>query len=95
VTTDFRKAYKPMALQIMNRLPEAYQLEQHFMPKLGYKIYLINVSNSPTNEKALQKYAGSGYEVFQIKGTSHYPMIESPKLFNDMLQKVIIKMGRD
>jgi sigma-B regulation protein RsbQ len=94
VTTDFRNAYKPMAIEIMNRLTEAYQLEQHLMPKLGYKIYLINVNNSPTDEKALKKYAGSGYEIYTIKGTSHYPMIESPQQFNELLQKVIRKIGR-
>ncbi|HET6227735.1 MAG TPA: alpha/beta hydrolase [Bacteroidia bacterium] len=96
VTTDFKNAYKPMAIQLMNKLPEAYQLEQQLLPKLGYKLYLINVNNSPTDEKALKQYTGtSGYKVYTIKGTSHYPMIESPEQFNEVLQKVIWKMGRN
>jgi len=94
VTNDFRNVNKSMALQIVNQLTEVYQVEQHLMPKFGYKMYLINVNNTPTDEKALSRYAGSGYEVFHIMGTSHYPMIESPQLFNEMLQKVISKMGR-
>ncbi|HRG37946.1 MAG TPA: alpha/beta hydrolase [Bacteroidia bacterium] len=94
VTNDFRNANKSMALQLINELTEIYEIEQQLMPKLGYKMYLINVKNTPTDEKALNKYAGSGYELFQIKGTSHYPMIESPELFNETLQKVINKMSR-
>lgn len=94
VTNDFRNANKQMAMQVMRTLTDVYQLEQHLMPKLGYKMYLINVTNTPTDEKALKKYAGSGYELFPMKGTSHYPMIESPGLFNETLQKVIYKMSR-
>lgn len=94
VMNDFRNADKSMAIQLINQLSETYLVEQQLMPKFGYKMYLINVMNTPTDEKALKKYAGSGYEMFQIKGTSHYPMIESPELFNETLRKVISKMGR-
>ena len=94
VKADFRNAADLMGGKRLSRLSETGEIEQHILPKLGYKLYLINVNNTPTNEKALKKYTGSGYEIFYLKGTSHYPMIESPDMFNLTLQKVINKMGR-
>jgi sigma-B regulation protein RsbQ len=93
IVEDFRNAYKPMARQLMGQFFDTYQTEQELLPKLRYKLYLINVDYYPTNEEPLKKYAGSGYEVLHIKGSSHYPMIETPEMLNDAIQKVINKIG--
>ena len=61
--------------------------------KLKLKIYLINVAYMPTNEEALKKYAGGGYEIVFIHGTCHFPMIEKPEEFNRSMQNVIEKIG--
>jgi hypothetical protein len=45
-----------------------------------------------TKEELLMKYAHSGYEVTQLHGTCHYPMIELPVAFNQLLQDVIPKI---
>ena len=47
----------------------------------------------PTNEEALKKYAGGGYEIVFIHGTCHFPMIEKPEEFNRSMQNVIEKIG--
>ena len=46
----------------------------------------------PTNEEALKKYAGGGYEIVFIHGTCHFPMIEKPEEFNRSMQNVIEKL---
>lgn len=93
IVTDFRHTYKPMALEIMGKFFDTYETEKELLPKLQYKLYLVNVDYFPTNEEPLKKYAGSGYEIIHIKGTSHYPMIETPQLLNEAIQKVIVKIG--
>jgi sigma-B regulation protein RsbQ len=93
VVKDFRNAYQPMALDVMSRFFDTYETELELLPKLRYKLYLVNVDYFPTNEEPLKKYAGSGYEVIHIKGTSHYPMIETPELLNDAIQRAVYKIG--
>lgn len=62
------------------------------MPQLKLKLYLINVDYQPTNEEPLKQYAGSCYEVLQIKGTCHYPMLENPEELTNLLQQTIFKI---
>lgn len=95
VVESFRSTYKPMGLGLMNTFFDSYQTEQELLPKMRYKLYLVNVDYYPTNEEPLKKYAGSGYEIIHIKGTSHYPMIETPEVLNTAIQKVISKIGNN
>jgi hypothetical protein len=39
----------------------------------------------PHNVDALKRNAVNGLELTEIAGTSHYPMIETPDLFNKLL----------
>ena len=93
IVADFRHAYKPMVLDVMSKFFETYETERALLPKLSYKLYLVNVNYFPTDEAPLKKYAGNGYEILRIQGTSHYPMIETPELLNEAIQKAIIKIG--
>jgi hypothetical protein len=63
--------------------------EKELLQNLKLKLHLINVDYFPTNEELLKENAGSGYELFNMKGTCHYPMIEYPGEFNELLDKVI------
>jgi sigma-B regulation protein RsbQ len=66
-----------------------YDREKELLQNLKLKLHLINVDYFPTNEELLKENAGSGYELFIMKGTCHYPMIEYPREFNELLDKVI------
>ncbi len=63
--------------------------EKELLQNLKLKLHLINVDYFPTNEELLKQNAGSGYELNVMKGTCHYPMIESPGEFNAILEKVV------
>ena len=89
VMSDYRNAYEPMGLDITPQIFELYKTEQALLPQLKFKLHLINTDYMPTNEEPLRKYAGSGYEVHHMKGTSHYPMIENPDELNKQLQLAI------
>lgn len=59
------------------------------LEKLNKKLYLINSDASPTNETGLKKRCKSGYEIKTIHATGHYPMIEKPLEFNQLLEEVL------
>jgi len=63
--------------------------EKELLQNLKLKLHLINVDYFPTNEELLKQNTGSGYELNEMKGTCHYPMIEYPGEFNELLDKVI------
>jgi sigma-B regulation protein RsbQ len=92
VTGDYRNAYKPMAVQTTPAIFTIFESEKELLPKLKFKLYLINVDYMPTNEEPLKQYAGSGYEVLHMKGTSHFPMLEDPDGLNRLLEQAIQKV---
>jgi sigma-B regulation protein RsbQ len=85
VIKDFRNAYEPMGKAVMAEIFNMYQIHTKLLPKLKYKLHLINVDYQPTNEEPLKKLCKRGYEVLHIKGTSHFPMIEQPADLNEKL----------
>jgi pimeloyl-ACP methyl ester carboxylesterase len=95
VANDFKNAYEPMGAAITPELFDVYKRERRLLTKLRLKLHLINVSNTPTDEKPLQKYCSSGYDIRYIKGTSHYPMLENPDEFNRLLRQTIEDISRE
>ena len=51
-------------------------------------IRAINADMNPTNLEINRKYAPQ-FDVVIIKGTGHYPMLEDPKRFNELLAEVL------
>lgn len=51
-------------------------------------IRAINADMNPTAVEVNRKYAPQ-FDVVLIKGTGHYPMLEDPKRFNEMLAEVL------
>jgi len=95
VAKDFKNAYQPMGQEIMPELFDVYKRERKLLPKLRLKLHLINVDNTPTDEKPLQKFCSSGYDIRPISGTSHYPMLENPKELNRLLKQTIEDISRE
>ena len=89
IVQAYRNAYQPMGQAITPEIFEMYKTEQKLLSELKFKLYLLNVDYMPANEEPLKNYVQHGYEVFTIKGTSHYPMIENPGEFNQTLDKIL------
>ena len=62
--------------------------ESRKLKQLNKKMYLINSSNTPTDTVALAK-TGVAFDLHEIAGTGHYPMIEKPGEFNKKLRLVL------
>lgn len=89
IVKDYRDSYEPMGQATMPEFFKLDQLEKDLLPHLKLKIYLINVTYYPTNIDALQKNVPNGFELREIAGTCHYPMIEHPDTFNEVLNETI------
>jgi len=90
VVKDFREFDPQAGVQLISSNFLYTNWEQELIQNLKLKIYLINIDDTPTNEGLLKKHAGSGFEVYHLSGSSHYPMIENPDRFNHLLQEVIV-----
>jgi sigma-B regulation protein RsbQ len=89
IVEAYRNANQSMGIATTPEIFDMYKVEQKLLPQLPFKLYLINVDYKPTNEAALQQYAGNGYEVFHMNGTSHFPMLENPETLNKLLHEAI------
>lgn len=89
VVDAYRNSYEPMGRQTLPQVFEMYHIERDCMPRLKPAMNLINVSYYPTNTAALEKYAVNGYNLIELPGTCHFPMLESPKALNEALDEVI------
>ena len=55
-------------------------------------IHAINGDRSPTNLDANRKYAPQ-FDAVIIKGSGHYPMLEDPARFNQLLTEILSKLA--
>jgi pimeloyl-ACP methyl ester carboxylesterase len=92
VVSDYRDMDKNIGIILISSAFTYYERERELITQLKFKMHLINVDNIPTNEELLNKYSGSGYDIVAIKGTCHFPMIEKPDEFNQLLQDIIVKI---
>ena len=92
VVSDYRNSYEPMGIQIMPQILNFGELDKERLPKLNLRLYLINVRYIPTDTSLLEKYVGKEYELLEIDGTSHFPMLERPRELNESLAAVIKKI---
>lgn len=67
--------------------------ERTLLRQLSFPLFLINSDAVPTDEAGLGKYCPSGYRLFPIPSTGHYPMLEATELFNQQLRAAIHAIG--
>ncbi|MBC7849312.1 MAG: alpha/beta hydrolase [Chitinophagaceae bacterium] len=89
VIADYKSAFEPMGQRIMSDIFDGYKIEQKLFPQLQQKLYLINVNYMPTNQEPLKQYLPNGFELTEIKGTSHFPMIENAVELNNALDLAV------
>ena len=93
VVADYRNMDQNIGFSIISDVFTYYNRERELMNQLKYTMHLLNVNNIPTNKELLKKHAASGFDLTEIKGTCHYPMIENANEFNQLLQNIIVKIN--
>lgn len=88
VKNDFARSDTISAIGSITALIDYASKEPIQLSNLKQKLYLINSDATPTYREGLDK-TGVKYEVIDIQATGHYPMIEKPKVFNNLLEQVV------
>jgi pimeloyl-ACP methyl ester carboxylesterase len=87
--TDFASTNPQVGFLSIGSYINYTRTEAAKLQNLDYKLHLLNSDGVPTNIPGLEKNCKSSFELFDVKATSHYPMIENPDGFNKQLQKII------
>ena len=90
VENDYRNSNPEAAISSIGNIFKYDEMKK--LPYLNFKLYLINSDGMATNKDGLKKYCKSSFEVLDIHGTGHFPMIEKPDEFNRLLQMVVYKI---
>ncbi|SNT28168.1 Pimeloyl-ACP methyl ester carboxylesterase [Ekhidna lutea] len=88
VMEDFASSNPESAIGSLKALLDYGVKEQTLLSQLEQPLYLINSNASPTSREGLDSL-GVSYQVLDIDSTGHYPMIEKPEVFNELLKKVL------
>ena len=89
VTHDITNADPEISVSILESLMKLHIKERGLMQQLPLKVHLINSDITPTNEGQLEKFCSNSYEIHSIGSTGHYPMIEDPERFNEILERIL------
>lgn len=93
VKADFARANPAVAISSLNNLIQYGMQESAKLGQLNYKLYLLNSADlGPTHLQGLEKNCKRSFEVSYIQGTGHYPMIERPREFNELLADLLKKI---
>lgn len=86
VVENYSGIDKRVGIALNNDFFHYGEREKELLQNLHQKLHIINVNFKPTNLKALKKYLHHAYDLAEIDGTSHFPMIENPVEFNEALR---------
>ena len=92
VMDDFSRADSTIAIATLATLFDYSVKERKQLSRLEQKLYLINSDATPTNIAGLEE-TGVAFEIIDIPATGHYPMIEKPDLFNQLLESAVEKIS--
>jgi sigma-B regulation protein RsbQ len=93
ILAAYEQSYRPMGIGIMEEMLDAYRLEQAYLPRVGYPLFVVNVDYAPTDMASFRALAGANIPVREIAGTCHFPMIEVPDDLNRAILECIGEAG--
>jgi pimeloyl-ACP methyl ester carboxylesterase len=81
--TDTAVSIKTIEAMIHSSLTEGERLSRVNLP-----VHVITSDYAPVNKLVMEKYCKAGFKEKIIRGTGHYPMIEKPGEFNQLLTEI-------
>ncbi|HEY6975306.1 MAG TPA: alpha/beta hydrolase [Chitinophagaceae bacterium] len=94
VIKDIQSSDSLMACAALRSLMHFAPREPAMLSRLKIPFHLIVSDYTPTNEEAIKKYLTTPYSVKTIHGTGHYPMIEKPDEFNELLKETLDEISK-
>jgi pimeloyl-ACP methyl ester carboxylesterase len=94
VKKDITSGSERVSMNTFNNIIVYGQKESEKLPQLTLRLNLLNSDANITDTAALAKYTGASYKVYPIPSTGHYPMIEKPEAFNNILAQILNDISR-
>lgn len=91
IVKDYKSADPKIALAVYRSVIQSQAMEKAQLKKLPFKLYVINSDYSPIDEDALREHAPHGYEIIQVHGAGHFPMVEDPQQLNAALDSALTR----
>jgi pimeloyl-ACP methyl ester carboxylesterase len=89
IVKDYRDADPKIALAVFKNMVPRYESDKMLLKKLPFKLRIIASDYEPYNENALKQYCGAGYSIDWIREAGHFPMVEQPEQFANVMDKVL------
>jgi len=87
--TDSVVSVKTIEAMMQSSLTEGERLSKVSLP-----VHVITSDYAPANKTVMEKYCKAGFKEKIIRGTGHYPMVEKPEEFNQLLTETINEIAR-
>ena len=91
VKNNFTNAQANAAVASLTALFDYVPVEAKRLSQLRQPLFLINSATPRTDLDGLNN-ANVNYSILEINATGHYPMIEKPEEFNQLLKQTLVKI---
>lgn len=88
IIEDYREANPETSIPAIQTYLDYPYSEQERLANLTVPLFLISSDMSPVDTVGLQN-TGLKYSVFEMSQTGHFPMVEQPDVFNQMLAEIL------
>lgn len=89
VITDYKKADPQIAVEVLKYTFASSARIKERLSKLHVPLLLISCSPGEVNEGSLRKACAKGLTIRYMENTGHFPMIERPGVFNEILTELL------
>ncbi|MEP3388140.1 MAG: alpha/beta hydrolase [Reichenbachiella sp.] len=88
IVDDYRAANPETSIPAIQTYLDYPYSEQERLTNLNIPLFLISSDMSPVDTVGLQN-TGLEYSVFEMSQTGHFPMVEQPDVFNQVLAQIL------
>lgn len=89
VISDVLKTDTAVSIKTMQAMIESELTAGERLSKLKIPVHVITSEFAPVNKEQMEKVCKAGFKEKIIKGVGHYPMIEKPAEFNQLLLETV------
>ena len=94
VIRSIRQTDSAVAIKALESLMYFALKDSEMISRFPIPAHLIVSDYTATNEESFRRAAKAGSSIRVIKGTGHYPMIEQPHQFTELLRETIHEIGK-
>jgi len=89
LVSDVLQTDSVVAIKTIEAMMQSSLTEGDRLSKVSLPLHVITSDYAPVNRPVMEKYCKAGFKEKVIQGTGHYPMIEKPEEFNQLLAETV------